>query len=137
MLLAGGASGVFLGSMFLVQAETAENCDQIGTAAFAAMWRAAERAVEKRGGARRGEKTMLDALGPAADALEAHADEPLYTAVYAATEAAKQGVMDTKEMTAKFGRGKFVAERALGCQDAGATTIWVMFRGMLRYLDTE
>ena len=137
MLLAGGASGVFLGSMFLVHAETAENCDQIGTAAFAAMWRAAERAVEKRGGARRGEKTMLDALGPAADALEAHADEPLYTAVYAATEAAKQGVMDTKDMTAKFGRGKFVAERALGCQDAGATTIWVMFRGMLRYLDTE
>ena len=82
-----------------------------------------------------GEETVQE--DPAADALEAHADEPLYTAVYAATEAAKQGVMDTKEMTAKFGRGKFVAERALGCQDAGATTIWVMFRGMLRYLDTE
>ena len=44
-------------------------------------------------------------------------------------------MLNTKNMIARFGRGKFLVNRALGCQDAGATTIWLMFQGMREYIE--
>lgn len=55
---------------------------------------------------------MVDALVPAADALEANADNSLLDALKAAEVAAKQGVEDTKKYVAKFGRAKSLLERA-------------------------
>ncbi len=135
MLLVGGASGVFFGSMFLAAAESLKDKRCVKVCDFAGMWHMAQVAVEKKGGARRGEKTLIDALAPAVDALKEHAGCDYLTALRAAEISAEEGMLETRKMVAKFGRGKFLADRALGCQDAGATTVWIMFQGMREYMD--
>lgn len=134
LLFAGGASGVFFGSMYLAAAESMKGKDRITVADFAQMWNAALLAIEKKGGAHRGQKTLIDALAPAVDALAGHIEQDFSEALCFAEEAARQGMADTKNMTAKFGRGKFLSDRALGCQDAGATTIWLTFQSMREYV---
>ena len=49
--------------------------------------------------------------------------------------AAKQGVEDTKKYQAKFGRAKSLMERAIGYQDAGATSVWLIFQGMREFVE--
>ena len=53
----------------------------------------------------------------------------------AAEEAAGQGVEDTKKYVAKFGRAKSLMERAIGYQDAGAASVWLIFQGMREYVE--
>ena len=48
----------------------------------------------------------------------------------AAEEAARQGVENTKQYIAKYGRAKSLLERAIGYQDAGATSVYLIFQGM-------
>lgn len=67
-----------------------------------------------RGGAEVGDKTMVDALSPAVDALAANADKGLLEMLKAAEEGAKQGVENTKKYVTKFGRAKSLLERAIG-----------------------
>lgn len=135
LITMGGASGVLFGNMFLAAAEELKEKDRITVRDFAAMERRALMTVQKRGGAQKGDKTMIDALYPAVKALEANVHKSLPEALRKAEEAAEQGMLNTKNMIARFGRGKFLVNRALGCQDAGATTIWLMFQGMREYIE--
>ena len=75
---------------------------------------------------------MVDALSPAVDALAANADKGLLEMLKAAEKSAKQGVEDTKKYVAKFGRAKSLLERAIGHQDAGATSYILIFQGIER-----
>lgn len=134
LLVAGGASGAFFGSMYKAAAEVVRNKIKVNTADFAEMWQEALRTVEKKGGAKRGDKTMIDALEPAVTAIQKNLAQDFAAALSSASDAAERGMEETKMMRAKFGRGKFLAERALGCQDAGATTIWITFRSMWQYI---
>ena len=68
---------------------------------------------------------------------EANADNSLLDALKAAEVAAKQGVEDTKKYVAKFGRAKSLLERAIGHQDAGATSVWLIFQGMREYVEDK
>lgn len=52
-----------------------------------------------------------------------------------AEAAAREGVENTKNQTAKFGRAKSLMERAIGYQDAGATSVWLIFQGMREFLE--
>lgn len=82
-------------------------------------------AVEKiaqRGKSDEGQRTLLDALGPAARAAEAAADIP--SALTSAAVAAGEGVEATKGMMPQHGRAGWIGERAKGIADAGATVIW-------------
>ena len=72
-----------------------------------------------------------DALVPAVEAMEKTAGEGLLAMLKAAEEAARQGVEDTKRYQAKFGRAKSLLERAIGYQDAGATSVWLIFQPLL------
>ena len=72
----------------------------------------------------------MDALKPAVDAMSAYAGEDLVEMLSLAEEAAKEGVEQTKQYVAKFGRAKSLMERAIGYQDAGATSIWIILRAM-------
>ena len=74
-----------------------------------------------RGKAQRGEKTMIDALEPAVQALREAAD--LATALAASAEAAKQGAAATTPLVARKGRASYLGERAIGHQDPGATSL--------------
>ena len=80
---------------------------------------------------------MVDALLPAVEALEANRDASLLDALKAAEAAALQGVEDTKKYVAKFGRAKSLLERAIGHQDAGATSVWLIFQGMREFVEDQ
>lgn len=92
-------------------------------------------AIQKRGGAKPGDKTMVDALAPAVDALKEHVEEGLLEMMKAAEEAARQGVENTKQYIAKYGRAKSLLERAIGYQDAGATSVYLIFQGMREFIE--
>ena len=80
---------------------------------------------------------MVDALSPAVEALEKNAGKSLLDMLKAAEEAARQGVEDTKKYTAKFGRAKSLLERAIGHQDAGATSVWLILQGMREFVEDK
>jgi dihydroxyacetone kinase len=84
--------------------------------------RAALRRIEEYGGAREGDRTMLDALGPALSALESG------SSLAAAAVAASQGAERTKTMQAKAGRSSYVRQDALlGHVDPGALAFAAVF----------
>lgn len=131
----GGASGVIFGSLYLAGAKGAEPKASITSEDLAVMERKSLAAIQERGKAEVGDKTMVDALSPAVDAMEANNEKGLLEMLRAAEEAARQGVEDTKNYTAKFGRAKSLMERAIGYQDAGATSVWLIFQGMREFVE--
>lgn len=134
------ASSTF-GALFAIGAmragKEARGAENLDAGLLARMVRASEAGIKEKGKAERGDRTLLDSLGPSADALEAAVkeDKGLQEAVELATEAARKGVESTKEMTAKSGRAAWIAERSAGQQDPGATAVlfmWEAVDGFLR-----
>ncbi|BEU86814.1 dihydroxyacetone kinase family protein [Selenomonas sp. TAMA-11512] len=135
LLSMGGASGVIFGSLYLAGAKGMEPKETLDAADLARMERKSLAAIQERGNAKVGDKTMVDALEPAVIAMERTAGEGLLPMLRAAEEAAKEGVENTKKYTAKFGRAKSLMERAVGYQDAGATSTYLIFRGMREFVE--
>lgn len=133
----GGASGVIFGSMFLGGAKCAQPKDTLNGTDFAELFRKGLDAVQQRGGAVPGDKTMVDALAPAVEALEMNADAGLEAQFAAAEGAAQAGMNATKGYVAKFGRAKSLLDRAVGYQDAGATSVWLIFKAMHEWVLKE
>lgn len=133
LLSMGGASGVLFGSLYLAGAREMEARDTLTAQGFAAMMGRSLKAIQKRGGARVGDKTMVDALEPAVRAMEETCAKGFPEMLKAAEAAAKQGTEDTKRYQAKYGRAKSLMERAVGYQDAGATSVWLIFQGMREF----
>ncbi len=131
----GGASGVIFGSLFLAGAKDVDAKAELSAEDLAKMERKSLVAIQERGKAEVGDKTMVDALAPAVEALEANSDKGLLEMLKAAEEAARQGMEESKKYTAKFGRAKSLMERAIGHQDAGATSVWLIFQGMREFVE--
>lgn len=131
----GGASGVIFGSLYLAGAKGMEPKPVITAKDLARMEQKSLLAIQERGKAEVGDKTMVDALAPAVDAMKASCNEGLLPMLRAAEAAALQGVEDTKKYVAMFGRAKSLMERAVGYQDAGATSVWLIFQGMREYVE--
>ena len=129
----GGASGVIFGSMFLAGAKN-ETGAKITPEKLAEMVRAALTSIQTRGHAQPGDKTMVDALYPAVEAMEKTAKDGMLPMLRAAQAAAKEGMESTKQFEAKFGRAK-TQRSTIGLQDAGATSVWVIFRAMADYVE--
>ena len=89
---------------------------------------AAFEGIATRGKAALGERTLLDALHPASEALQSASD--LQSGLTAAATAARAGVTATAQMTPKHGRAGWIGERAQGNEDAGATVIAVAFEAL-------
>jgi phosphoenolpyruvate---glycerone phosphotransferase subunit DhaL len=123
----GGASGPLYGTLFLRMAGAAGDGD-LDDAAVARALRAGLEGVLARGKAEPGDKTMVDALGPACDALDAAvgAGKPLADALAAAAEAAAQGRDATVPMVARKGRASYLGERSAGHMDPGATSVTLL-----------
>jgi phosphoenolpyruvate---glycerone phosphotransferase subunit DhaL len=85
--------------------------------------------VQRRGKAEAGDKTMLDALLPAAGALRAAAGAgaTLAEALDDAADAAEEGMFATVPLVARKGRASYLGERSAGHQDPGATSTWLLF----------
>ena len=131
----GGASGVIFGSLFLAGADGATPQTELQPSDFADMEQKSLEAIQKRGGAQVGDKTMVDALAPAVDAMNAHRNDSFVDMLRAGEEGARQGMENTKNYIAKFGRAKSLMERAIGHQDAGATSVYIIFRSMREYIE--
>jgi phosphoenolpyruvate---glycerone phosphotransferase subunit DhaL len=121
----GGASGPLYGTMFLRMATSAASAQTLDGAALAAALRAGLDGVAARGKAVLGDKTMLDALGPAVDALDGAlaAGQSLADALAASSSAADAGRDSTTPMLARKGRASYLGERSVGHQDPGATSM--------------
>ncbi len=132
----GGAAGLLFGTIFTAAARRAGTAEQLDTRQWAAMITDAQDAVQKRGKAQPGDKTMVDALAPAAVAFREAAEQglPLRDAFELSARAAAQGVEATKAMLPKQGRARFVGERSVGHADAGATSLSIMLGAAARSL---
>ena len=137
LLSMGGASGVIFGSLYLAGAKGMESKSELRAGDLAAMERKSLAAIQERGKAEVGDKTMVDALVPAVEAMEAEHGKGLLEMLKAAEAAAAQGVEDTKKYQAKFGRAKSLMERAVGYQDAGATSVWLILQGMREFVEDK
>jgi phosphoenolpyruvate---glycerone phosphotransferase subunit DhaL len=128
----GGVSGPIWGTAFLRAGATAGDKVELTPEDVIAILRAAIAGIMMRGGAALGEKTLLDALVPATDSLEASFADPAAAAdhgVAALQEAAGVAVdaaEKTREMLAMRGRAAYTGERSIGSVDAGATAIGVI-----------
>jgi phosphoenolpyruvate---glycerone phosphotransferase subunit DhaL len=113
----GGASGPLYGTLLRRTGKTLGDDAEVTPGQLADALRAGVAAVAQLGGAKAGDKTMLDALNPAVEAL---GDS---TASFAAArEAAEQGALATVPMQARKGRASYLGERSIGHQDPGATS---------------
>jgi phosphoenolpyruvate---glycerone phosphotransferase subunit DhaL len=120
----GGASGPLYGTAFLRGAGAVAGEQPSAAAAFVAALEAATNGIAALGKATEGEKTMLDALFPAARAARSAADggADLVATTAAARDAAAAGAEATIPMLATKGRASYLGERSIGHQDPGATS---------------
>jgi dihydroxyacetone kinase-like protein len=135
----GGASGPLYGTAFLRMSSAAGEASSVDPPVFAKMLRAGLDGVVSRGKASPGDKTMVDALGPAVDALdEALAGgAPLGDAVQAAARAAEQGRAATAPMVARKGRASYLGERSAGHEDPGAASVTLLLAAAATVLAGE
>jgi dihydroxyacetone kinase-like protein len=126
----GGAAGPLYGTLFLEMGKAADGAAELTVAQWAAMLEAGVRGVQARGKAELGDKTMIDALAPAAQALNAAAASrlSLADALKRAAEAAEQGMKATVPLVARKGRASYLGERSAGHQDPGATSSWLLMQ---------
>jgi dihydroxyacetone kinase-like protein len=128
----GGAAGPLLGTLFIEAGKAIGEQKSVSTADLAAMFDAGLAGICKRGGAKAGDKTLVDALIPAVHALKNAAENELTPseALGSAATAARAGAEATTQMLARQGRSRYLGERALGHPDAGAYTVVVLFEAL-------
>jgi dihydroxyacetone kinase-like protein len=126
----GGAAGPLYGTLFLDMGRAAGGAEELTVAQWAAVLEAGVKGVQARGKAELGDKTMIDALRPAAEALRAAASSglSLADALQGAAEAAEQGMKATIPLVARKGRASYLGERSAGHQDPGATSSWLLMQ---------
>jgi phosphoenolpyruvate---glycerone phosphotransferase subunit DhaL len=124
----GGAAGPLYGTLFLQMGQATAGQSEIDLAGFTEALDAGVQGVIKRGKAEPGDKTMLDALGPALDALRAADGDDVADALQRAAEAAREGMEATVPLVARKGRASYLGERSAGHQDPGATSSHLLLK---------
>ena len=119
----GGTSGPLLGTFFLRAGAVCAGKSELAPGDVVALFQAGVDGIQQRGKAALGDKTMLDALLPAVDAMRGalEAGNDLSEIVERGAAAAEAGVQATKTMQARKGRGSYLGDRSVGHQDPGAT----------------
>ncbi len=138
----GGASGPIWGSAFRYAGKAAAGKDVITLADLADIFQAANKGVYETGkksfgrGAVVGDKTLVDALKPCADALDKAAKDgkKLREGLALGAEAAVKGAESTKTVVAKLGRAGTVGEKSIGYPDAGAYGLGVIFTELSKFI---
>jgi phosphoenolpyruvate---glycerone phosphotransferase subunit DhaL len=132
----GGVSGPIWGTAFLRAGVAAGDNTELTGEDVIAMLRASIAGIKQRGDSDLGDKTLLDALVPAVDSLEASLADPAtaadhgVAAIQRAADVAVEAAEATKPMVAKRGRAAYTGERSIGSVDAGATAVGVIFQAI-------
>jgi len=126
----GGASGPIWGSAFMAASRSVKGKENLEVSDIAEMFDAGVAGIQKRGGAKQGDKTLLDALIPATEALQKAGEEgkDVKEAFADATKAAQEGAEYTKTIVAAKGRASYLGDRSLNHPDAGAMAIGVIMK---------
>ncbi|MER3418086.1 MAG: dihydroxyacetone kinase subunit L [Chloroflexota bacterium] len=126
----GGASGPLYGTFFLQLGGATTGRTEIAPAELLAALEAGLGGIVRLGKAEPGDKTMLDALLPARDALReaVAAGLPVGEAIARAAAAAEEGMQATIPLVARKGRASYLGERSAGHQDPGATSSFFLFK---------
>jgi dihydroxyacetone kinase-like protein len=130
----GGASGPLYGAAFIAAGITAGSKMTLSLADIAKMAQAATEALQRRGRCRVGDKTILDAFAPAAEALNLAASEGrgLLYGLEAAAQAAGEGMEAATPLIARRGLAMQYGPASAGHQDPGATSCYLMFDSAVR-----
>ena len=126
----GGAAGPLYGTFFLRAAVACGGKSEIEAADAVALFQAGIEGVAQRGKAAAGDKTMLDALLPALDAMRKGLDDGcgLAEILDAGAAAAQAGMAATIPMQARKGRASYLGARSIGHQDPGATSSYLLLQ---------
>jgi phosphoenolpyruvate---glycerone phosphotransferase subunit DhaL len=127
----GGAAGPLYGTLFMQMGSATAGKSELDLAGFADALDAGVQGVRARGKAEPGDKTMVDALMPALEALRNGGD------LAAAADAAEQGMKATIPLVARKGRASYLGPRSEGHQDPGATSTYLLLRSAAEALGPQ
>jgi len=130
----GGATGSLYGASFLKAGTICRGKTEIRARDLPEIYSACTGAMVELGGAKAGDKTMLDVMLPATEAAIGASTEStdLVYVLAKVAEAARQGLESTKSMVAKKGRAMYLGDRTLGHYDVGAASLCFMFESSAR-----
>lgn len=132
----GGAIGPIFQSIFLGMSNAIRGHEVILAADFLEMQRKGLQAVMVIGGAKVGDRTLVDAFAPAVESYAQAFSQGNHFAdcMLSAAAAAKRGCEETANLIARKGRAKFLGEKSRGHQDAGATSMYLIYQAMCSYI---
>ncbi|MBX7206884.1 MAG: dihydroxyacetone kinase subunit L [Verrucomicrobiaceae bacterium] len=130
----GGASGAIFGTFFRNGGKALAGKAALDAAGLAAFFRAGVDGVKQRGGAAVGDKTVVDAMEPAAVKAAEVCAMGLADAIIAIATASESGMEASKALVAKFGRAKTLGDACIGFPDAGAVSVTVIVNAMRDYV---
>ena len=124
----GGASGPLYGTLFMQMGAGAAGATELDLDGWTQALDKGVAGVQARGKAELEDKTMIDALIPAVEALKEHAGDSLADALTASADAAQKGMEATIPLVARKGRASYLGERSADHQDPGATSTHLLIR---------
>jgi dihydroxyacetone kinase-like protein len=129
--------GTLVATGIMKSSEAIKSEDRIAAEDIPEMLKKAIVGIEQRGKAKRGDKTLLDALYPALEASEVAVSEgkSLRAIVEAAYSGSKTGVESTKQMKSTWGKAAVYGDKSIGKQDPGATAVMYVFEGIVNYFN--
>jgi dihydroxyacetone kinase len=128
----GGSSGPLYGVLFLRAGNVLEHLHAIGLAQWATAIDEGVRAISELGGAKPGDRTMLDALDPFVQALKQAQNDSAHEDLIAAAQKAQRGAESTAQMRPRFGRSSYLQDRVLGYPDPGAIAVAIWLQAVAR-----
>lgn len=130
MVLNGGSAVPLWNTWLDGLQEAAPDGDEVDLAGLKAMFARALEALDEISGAKVGDKTMMDALIPASQAIADYSGSDEDELFARAAQAAQEGAENSKLFVSKFGRAKSYGEQTIGVPDAGATSMACFFQGL-------
>ena len=132
MVLNGGSAVPLWNTWLDGMQEGAPDAEEVDVAGIQAIFARAFEELDDMSGAKVGDKTMMDALIPASQAIAAYTGSDENELFTAAAGAAAQGAENSKNFVSKFGRAKSYGEKTIGTPDAGAMSMSYFFQGLAR-----
>lgn len=132
----GGASGAIFGTLFRAGGKACGDATTFGSPELSETLSKAVEGIIKRGGAKIGDKTMLDALIPASEVAKESETKELNESLSLIATAAEEGKEASKDLIATMGRAKTLGEKSIGHPDAGACSVAIILQTMSDYVNS-
>jgi dihydroxyacetone kinase-like protein len=126
--------GTLVATGFMKGGKSIDTYEEMGPAELAAFFEAFVKSIMERGKSVPGNKTIIDTLFPAAEALRLSVNESLAEGISAARDASQKGLEASTKMKAQHGRAAYYQDDSIGKQDGGATVGTFIIEGFYRYI---